>query len=185
MAMPVRGRVLTAEEFERLPEEPGVRMELVRGRVVRMSPAGYEHGDIGTRILLLLAAHVNREGLGKVLMPTGFRIETNPDTVREPDAAFISRERLLKAGSPGGFFQGAPDLAVEVLSPSDRRRSVQGKVAQYLQTGVRMVWLVEPESETVTVHQPFAEPLTLSDGDVLDGADVIPGFRCEIREIFR
>jgi Uma2 family endonuclease len=184
LEMPVSERLVTAEEFERMPEEPGVRMELVRGRVVRMSPAGYEHGDIGTRILLLLAEHVNRESLGEVLMPTGFTIETNPDTVREPDVAFISRERLEETAPGPGFFQGPPDLAVEVRSPGDRRGEIASKVAQYLEGGVRMVWVVDTDAASLTVYTPGSAPVVLRDGDVLDGGDVVPGFRCDVRRIF-
>jgi Uma2 family endonuclease len=133
----------------------------------------------------LLAPHVIREGLGKVLMPTGFRLQTNPDTVREPDVAFISRQRLpSSAAGSRGFLQSAPDLAVEVISPTDRQAAVRAKVVQYLESGVRMVWTVDPRRETVTVHRPSGEPVTLRDGDVLDGGDVVPGFSCDIRRIF-
>ena len=182
--MPVSNRLVTAEEFEQLPEEPGVRMELVRGRVVRMSPAAYEHGRIGSRILFLLTEHVNRESLGEVLMPTGFRIQTNPDTVREPDVAFISRERLEETGPGRGFFDGPPDLAVEVRSPGDRRGEIASKVAQYLESGVRMVWVIDTDARSLTVYTPEGPPLVLREGDLLNGGDVVPGFRCDLRQIF-
>ena len=124
-------------------------------------------------------------GLGKVLIPTGFKIQANPDTVREPDVAFISRQRLpSSAAGARGFVQSAPDLAVEVISPTDRPGPLRAKIAQYLESGVRMVWVVDPKHETVTVHQPGQEPLTLREGGVLDGGNVVPGFTCDIRRIF-
>lgn len=174
-------RLVSAEEFERMPDEDGVVMELVRGRVVRMVAPGHQHGRIATRILVLLAAHVEQHGLGEVLLPTGFKIESNPDSVRVPDIAFIARRNTEASRS---FVHAAPDLAVEVKSPTDRAGAVRMKVAHYLETGVRMVWLVEPARETVTVFTPGAEPITLMPDAVLDGRDVVPGFACSLRRIF-
>ena len=175
-------RVVTAEEFERMPDEPGVRMELVRGKVIRMSPPGFRQGAIASRLFEALAGHVAREGLGRVVLPVGFKVASNPDTVREPDLAFVSRDRLH--GEPEGFFQGPPDLAVEVISPRQRRVFVDGKAAEYLVRGVRMVWVIDPKTETVTVHQPGSAPLVLREGALLEGGSVVPGFRCDLRAIF-
>ena len=182
--MGVASRLVTAEEFEQMPDEPGVRMELVRGRVVRVSPPGFRHGVIGGRLFLLLAAHVEHLDLGHVVLPVGFRIAWNPDSVREPDIAFISKERLGRAGAGDGFFQGPPDLAVEVVSPTERRGNLNAKIAQYLETGVRMVWLVDPKRGAVTVYEPGSDPVTLREDAILEGGDVLPGFACDLRRIF-
>src|SRR5687768_10581450 len=145
--MPVSQRLVTAEEFEQMPEEPGVRLELVRGRGVRVSPPGFRHGMVQGRLCELLAEYARRTGTGRAVFPVGFKLASNPDTVREPDLAFISRSRVT--GEPDGFIAGAPDLAVEVISPTDRRGNLQRKIAQYLETGVRMVWLVDPKRAVV------------------------------------
>lgn len=180
--MPVSDRLVTAEEFEQMPDEPGVRLELVRGRVVRVSPPGFRHGMVQGRLYELLSEYARRSGTGRVVLPVGFKLASNPDTVREPDLAFIARSRVI--GEPDGFIAGPPDLAVEVISPTDRSGNLQRKIAQYLQTGVRMVWLVDPKRATVTVYEPGAEPLTLREGALLDGGDVLPGFSCDLRQIF-
>jgi len=181
--MPVSNRLVTAEEFERMPEEPGVRMELVRGRVVRVSPPGFRHGLVQGRLYELLADYSRRTGAGRVIFPVGFKLASNPDTIREPDLAFIARTRVI--GEPDGFIAGAPDLAVEVISPTDRPGNLQRKIAQYLETGVRMVWLVDPKRGSVTVYQPGSKPVTLREGAMLDGGDVLPGFACDLRRIFQ
>ena len=176
-------RLVTAEEFEQMPDEPGVRMELVRGRVVRVSPPGFRHGLIQGRLYELLAEYARVTGAGRVIFPVGFRLASNPDTVREPDLAFIARNRV--AGEPDGFIDGAPELAVEVISPTDRRGRLQGKIAQYLEAGVRMVWLVDPKSASVTIYEPEVEPRTLRNDAILEGGDVLPGFACDLRRIFQ
>jgi Uma2 family endonuclease len=161
--MPVGQRLVTAEEFERMPEEPGVRTELVRGRVVRVSPPGFRHGLVQGRLYELLAAYARSTGAGRVIFPVGFKLASNPDTVREPDLAFLIRSGVTE---PDGFFPGPPDLAIEVVSPTDRRAHLEVKIAQYLETGVRMVWVVDPTRETVTVHAPDAPPISLSGDEV-------------------
>lgn len=176
-------RLVTAEEFERMPEEDGVRMELVRGRVIRMSPPGYRHGFVASRLFEQLVSHVTAAGLGHVVLPVGFKIESNPDTVREPDFAFVCRERL--ANVPDGFYQGPPDLAVEVVSPRQSRAAVARKAAQYMERGVRLVWVLDAKAETVTVYRPEASPLILRRHARLDGGDVVPGFQCDVERIFR
>jgi Uma2 family endonuclease len=175
-------RLITAEEFERMPEEDGVRMELVRGRVVRMSPPGYRHGLVASRLFELLVSHVTAANLGHLVLPVGFKIESNPDTVREPDFAFVSRARL--ASVPDGFYQGPPDLAVEVVSPRQSRAAVARKAAQYVERGVRLVWVLDAKLETVTVYRQGEQPRILRGKAQLQGGDVIPGFSCEAARIF-
>lgn len=180
--MAIADRLLTAEEFERMPDEPGVRMELVQGRVVRMSPPGVQHAAVMGRLYELLSAHMRHSGAGRILLPAGFKLATNPDTVREPDLAFVQEARFV--GEIPGFFPGPPDLAVEVRSPGDRRGPIASKVKQYLDEGVRAVWVVNVRDETVTIHRPGFDPQVLPASGVLDGGDVIPDFRCELSAIF-
>lgn len=182
--MPVSDRLVSAEEFERMPEEPGVRRELLKGRVVRMSPPGSRHGGLATRIAILLDQHSRAHGLGAVMTPAGFKLAANPDTVREPDVAFVRQSRIPHSGLPDGFWPGPPDLAVEIMSPGDRKPEIQEKVDDYLALGVRMVWVVDPKRETVTVYEPDRPAITLRGEDALEGGDVVPGFTCQTARVF-
>jgi Uma2 family endonuclease len=175
--------LVTAEELEKLPDDDH-RYELVEGRVIRMSPTGVVHGRIVARIGARLTVHVDARGLGLVLTEVGFRLSSSPDTVRAPDLAFIRRERLPEAGLPRGFWQGPPDLAVEVLSPDDRPSDVRTKVAEYLTHGVPLVVVINSDERTVTAHRGSAPPVTLGPADLLDLDDVVQGFSCEVQDIF-
>jgi len=135
-------------------------------------------------VAILLGQHIRAHGLGTVMTPAGFKLAANPDTVREPDVAFVRQSRIPDAGLPDGFWPGPPDLAVEINSPGDRRSEIQDKVDDYLALGVRMVWVVDPKRETVTVHVPGTPPATLSGEDALEGRDVVPGFSCTAGRIF-
>lgn len=129
------------------------RCELVRGELFMMSPAGFEHGQIAGLLCLRLGQYVENRALGTVTgAETGFLISRSPDTVRAPDVAFIRAERLPSAPIRG-FFPGAPDLAVEVLSPNDVPREVAAKTREWLDAGCRAVWVIDPLARTVTVHQ--------------------------------
>jgi Uma2 family endonuclease len=126
---------------------------------------------------------VRTNKLGWVFPPeTGIVLFDDRATVRSPDAAFVRRDRL--PGFTDHFVPLAPDLAVEVLSPSHRMLDAMSKVTMYLQAGVRIVWLVDPTSQTVTIFRPDAAPRTLGEGDVLDGGEVTPGFSVPVAEIF-
>lgn len=114
----------------------------------------------------------------------GFMLATNPDTVYGPDVSFVRRERIPAAGLPEGFWPGAPDLAVEIRSPQDRRRDVTRKVDAYLAGGTLLVWVVEPQKEHITAYRRLSAPTTLGLDDTLDAGDVVPGFRCAVRQIF-
>jgi Uma2 family endonuclease len=159
------------------------RCELVRGELVMMSPAGFRHSRIALRIGSILMEYAERHGLGTVTnADCGFYIASNPDTVRAPDAAFVRAERI-PAVEPVGFFRGAPDLAVEVLSPDDRKREVLAKVQEWLAAGCQVVWVVDPDKETVAVYSSSgAEHFQQS--DTLSGRDVLPGFSLAVAEIF-
>lgn len=177
-------QLMTADELLKLPRGRQ-RYELIRGELKTMSPAGSEHGVVMMRLAWRLAQHVEAGQLGETFgAETGFRIESNPDTVLAPDLAFVSRERIPPEGVPKGYWPGAPDLAVEVISPGDTFTEVADKVAAWLDAGARAVWVANPKRRTITVHRSLTEAVTLSAGDEPDGQDVITGFRCRISDIF-
>ncbi len=180
------GPRLTIEDFERLPEDGPYRTDLVRGRLVREPPAGSEHGRIGVALAVRIHRCVEEAALGEVFAAeTGFILSAAGPTVRAPDVAFVARDRVPPSGLPWGFFPGAPDLAVEIVSPSNSPVEVREKVMDYLDAGARAVWVVEPRSRTVAVHRPGHAPRTLDEDDVLDGGDVLRGLRLRVGEIFR
>ena len=154
------------------------------GRWAREPPAGAEHGTIAGRIHGFLFALVEDRALGRVCPETGFVLQRDPDTVRAPDVAFVSSERTGGRRRRGPYFEGAPDLAVEVLSPGNTDREMTEKVAEYLAAGGRVVWVVDPRQQRVTVHRPECVPRHLSREDTLDGAPVLQGFRLPLAEIF-
>jgi Uma2 family endonuclease len=175
-------RRLTIEEFERLPDD-GWRLELVRGEVVREPPTGFEHGDIAFGIGLLLRTFVDENALGKVVgTETGFVLSDEPPTVRAPDVAFVREDRL--GFDPRRFAPLAPDLAVEILSPSNTMSEIHEKVLDYVAAGTSLVWVVDPRSHTVTVYRSRDAIRMLTADDELDGADVLPGFRCKVSALF-
>jgi Uma2 family endonuclease len=133
---------------------------------------------------MLLWQHAEAQRLGVVMTPAGFKLATNPDTVRGPDVAFIRRERIPATGLPEGFWLGPPDHAVEIRSPGDRASAVRAKVEDYLTRGVTLVWVVEPRRQTVTVYRRLSPPVTHCGDETLDAGDVVPGFACTVRTIF-
>lgn len=178
-------RLLTAEEFWAMPEPLDHRLELVRGEVIEVPLTGGQHGDIVAAIFALLYAFVRPRRLGKLYAnEVGFRIHQNPDTVRGPDVAFVTRDRVPVTGSPEGFWLLAPDLAVEVVSPHDCRSKVEAKTQDYLEAGVQLVWVIWPKTRTVTVYTLDAEPRIFTADETLDGGDVLPGFAASVAELF-
>lgn len=182
--MASRERLVTVEEFARIPDDDH-RYELVEGRVVRTSPPGSRHAVLATRIARLLDQHVEALGLGVVMTSGGFHLASRPDTVREPDVAFVRAERIPASGVPDGFWPGPADLAVEIRSPGDRHSEIAAKVTEYLGRGVRLVWVVDPKSRTITVRQPGQPPIVLDQEAALDGGAAVPGFSCPLEKIFR
>lgn len=178
-------QLLTADELFAMPDD-GFRSELIKGELIRMSPAGDLHGEVTVRITGPLFTHVSAHNLGKVYAAeTGFLITQNPDTVRAPDVAFVSRQRIEAAGQVRSFRTGAPDLAVEVLSPGDSVSYVEGKVTEWLDAGSRMVWVVSPKLRTVTVYRSVTDIIILTEKDTLEGADVVPGFQIAVADLFQ
>lgn len=177
-------KLTTAAELWEMPDD-GFRYELVRGELRMMAPAGGEHGVVIINLAAPLGVHVKANNLGLVFgAETGFKLSDAPDSVRAPDVAFISRERIPASGIPRGYWPGAPDLAVEVVSPNDKLYEIDEKIEDYLAAGVRLIWIVYPKKRSVTVHTPGSEPRVLTIDDTLDGADVVVGFQLSVREIF-
>ena len=175
-------RLVTADELERFPRDDR-RYELVAGRIVRMTPVGYPHGRIAAQFAALLRHHVGEPRLGVVFVELGVVLSSNPDTVRAPDVAFISQDRI-PAVEPRGFWHGAPDLAVEVLSPQDAPSEVRSKVDEYLAHGVAAVVILDPARKMVeVVRRASSQRLTRPD-ERLELDDVVPGFRCSVSAIF-
>ena len=184
--MTVQTKPVTAEELLNMPDD-GTRRELVRGELREMTPAGDEHGYLASEIASELRNHVKANGLGRTYTAeTGFKISSDPDTVRAPDAAFVNRERVEAAGRVKGYRSGAPDLVVEVVSPNDKHSEVLDKALAWLEAGCRMVLVADPERWRITVYRSRDDirVLTAEAGDVVDGADVVPGWRLPLTEIF-
>ena len=182
--MKVVRREVTAEELLRMPDD-GFRYELVRGELRRMTPAGNVPGRVAMNIAWPLAQYVKAHDLGTVYAAeTGFRLATDPDTVRAPDVAFVRRERIEAVGEVEGYWPGAPDLAVEVLSPNDSHVEVEEEVFDWLKGGTEMVLAVNPRRRSVTLYRSQSDITILTGTDVLDGGDVVPGFQLTLREIF-
>jgi Uma2 family endonuclease len=176
-------RLVTAEELERFPRDDR-RYELVAGRVVPMSPVGFDHGRIVSELIFLLRQHLLHTNAGSVFAELGVKLASRPDTVRAPDVSYIRRDRI-PSPAPGGFWNGPPDLAIEVLSPDDRPGDVRDKVQEYLSHGVLVVVVVDPDSKTVAIHRPARPAVHVRDEEAcVDLDDVVPGFRCTTRRIF-
>lgn len=177
-------RALVVEDLGRIPDD-GYRYELQSGELVSEPMPGFRHGRIAATIASLVRDHVRRSSLGLVVVvEAGFLLSRAPDTVRGPDVALVARDRLEAIDDDRKAFPGAPDLAIEIVSPSNTPADVHAKVADYLAAGTRLVWVVDPETEQVTVYRQLLRPRRLSPGDTLDGEDVIPGLRVGIAEIF-
>jgi Uma2 family endonuclease len=177
-------QLMTAEELLRLPDD-SCRHELVKGELITMTLPGEEHGAVIINVAAPLALYVKRNLLGVVYgAETGFQIERNPDTVLGPDVAFVRRDRVEKTAISKGYRFGAPDLVVEVISPSDSIKKVERKVQLWLSAGARLLWRVEPKTRTVIVYEGTNAMTVFGEVDELTGGDVVPGFRLPIAEIF-
>ena len=180
--------LVTAAELPALSSRlarAGKRTELVRGDLVVMTPAGGRHGQIAHKVGLVIGNHVLARNLGRVFAAeTGFLLQRGPDTVRAPDAAFVAGDRLAAGEVPAGFLEMAPDLAVEVVSPGDSAAAVQAKVDDWLRAGTRLVWVMYPETRSVTAHRPARTPTAVREPDALDGAPVFSDFEVPVRDFF-
>lgn len=171
---------MTAEELGNLPDEP-LRHELIKGELLTMPLPKREHMRVSAKLIMLLLQHATANDLGDVYTEGGFKLESDPDTVLGPDVSFVAKDRI--ALSPEGYHQGPPDLAIEVLSPGDRRGKVEHKLSLWLEFGTRSVWLVNPRRRTVEICKPIGERTLLHETDELVD-DTVPGFRVAVSEIF-
>jgi Uma2 family endonuclease len=175
---------MTAEELLEMPRGR-FRYQLIEGELKQMAPAGHDHGRIVMELAVPLGQHVKSAKLGKVYAAeTGFKIRSNPDTVIAPDIAFIRQERVEAIGRVKGYWEGAPDLAVEVISPGDTVSEVEEKVQSWLEAGARQVWIISPKLRTVTIYRSLSDISTLTEKDILDGGGVVPGFSIPVTDIF-
>ena len=175
--------LMVAEDLYTLPED-GSFYELDEGRLVSMSPASGSHGRIGSRIITELQKYADEHRSGVVYQSdTGFILFRRPDTVRSPDAAYVNVERVPDVES--GFLELAPDLAVEVISPSNPAKELATKVIQYLDAGSQEVWVVDPDNRLVTISSPDGTARTLRERDVIEDRALLPGFRLPVADLFQ
>jgi Uma2 family endonuclease len=176
---------MTAEELLRMPRD-GWRYELVEGELRRMPPPGFQHGTTAGEISGRLFQHVHANNLGVVpAAETGYKLRSNPDTVRAPDVSFVSRERLSELSfDEEGYFPGAPDFLIEVVSSSDSFADVQEKVYLWLAAGAKLVVVILPRKRTCFVYRPGQGVLRLGPADTLDASDAVPGWTLNLAEIF-
>jgi Uma2 family endonuclease len=185
MSTPLPGsQAVSLAEFLRMPEESAYRIELIGGAVVREPRPATLHGRIVALLTYVLQAHVQAHEAGIVLTDSGFVLETDPATVLGPDVAYVARERLPPSPYTETFLHGAPDLAIEVASPSNTASALQDKVLRYLAAGARLVWIVDPRTRSVTSYQADGSARLYSGENVLDGGDVLPLLRIPLAEIF-
>lgn len=175
--------LITADDLLALPDN-GEKYELVRGELRVMAPAGFEHGRVGLRFGARLLMFVEAHGLGVVVGPdTGFLLSKNPDVIRSPDVGFVTSARVPTQPTQK-FFPGAPDLAVEFLSPSDTAMEIEERLADYFSAGTQLVWVINPRTRTASVYRPNQPVLRLIANDALTAPDLLPGFECKVGDLF-
>lgn len=178
----VATKLMTAEELAQLPDD-GYKYELIEGVLIKMAPPDPLHGERQARLAFHFVAYADQHG-GRATGEAGFHLEIDPDTVLAPDVTYTSAARLPERRQRG-FGKYAPDVAVEIDSPSTRRAERRRKVRAYHQAGTRLVLFVNDEKRTVTVEHADGRTEVLREGDVFDGGDVMPGFRLPVAEFFR
>lgn len=181
--MPSVSHLVTAEELPRL-SIPGKSIELVRGALVVREPPSTRHGRVAARLSYLIADHVYRHKLGAVVQDAGFQIESNPDTVRAPDVAFVSEARVDQIPL-SGFARFAPDLACEVVSPNDRPGELLAKAGQWLDAGAKLVWVIDPLRAHAVVYRESGDVTLVAADGVLDGDPVLSGLKLALADVFR
>jgi Uma2 family endonuclease len=181
-AKPLPG--LTPEEFMHLYADEKF-VELIRGEAVQLTPPGMEHAWLAGKIYAFLTAFVEENGLGlEGFVEAGFILEREPHTMRSPDVSFLPREKFKNAEDKSKYMLGAPDFAIEILSPTDSLRATESKARMYLRAGGGVVWILDPQGKTLRIYRPDAEPLVRERGDEADAEPVLPGFRCPVERLF-
>jgi Uma2 family endonuclease len=181
----VETKPITAEEYQRIPDPTdGTRLELVRGEVIAMPRPNWEHGEIAGKVYTEIKLFLRQHPIGRVSVEGGIITERGPDTVRGPDVSFMSKARMPIDERMNRFADQTPDLCVEVVSPSNTRMALNGKIAEYFSTGARMVWVVDPDERSVTVYREPNEGRVLKQGAILDGGDVLAGLSCKVSDLF-
>jgi len=176
-----RKTLLTADELEQMPDDDSVQIELDEGELITMPPAGEEHSDLEGEIVMRLRTFAKQHDLGKVYPgDAGFRLRH--DTVRSPDIAFVRKSRVAAIRSKG-FARGVPDLAIEIFSPSDNVRQLMRKVKQYLAAGCHTVWIFYPERKEVQALDAAGADRLLTEADILDAPELLPGFSVRVGEL--
>lgn len=179
----VAQRLVTADEFLTMPPRKGVKVELVRGEVIEVCRPGFQHGLCQIRTGALLDQYHRSRSHGRAVVETGLVTERDPDTVRGPDVSYWSFARLPADQTPRGYPDVAPDLGVEVLSPSNRLTLILKKLAEYFERGVRMVWVIDPEDRTLTIYRTTDQGLLLHESATVTCEDVLPGFSCRVADM--
>ena len=183
--MSTRDALVTADDLLKMSHE-GERLELIRGELRRLPLEGWAHGLVAANVVYLIGSHLRDRGsLGELFAAgTGFILGRDPDTVRAPDAAFVSREMLSATEAEDGFLELAPDLAAEVVSPSDSAPYVKEKVETWLRAGVRVVWVVYPSTKSVAVYRGADDVRLLTGEDKLRGDPALSDFSCSVNQLF-
>jgi Uma2 family endonuclease len=177
-------KLLTAEEFEALPDD-GKRYELIDGELREMAPLTMWHGEVEVNLATLLGRHVCACGLGRMAIGgVAYILHRNPDRVRAADIAFLRQDRVPPLEARRHIMEVIPDLVVEILSKSDTIEEVSDKIDDWLNAGVQMLWIVDPFRRTVTIYQPELDPVLLGERATLQADPIVPGFRCPVAEIF-
>ena len=180
--MVVQEQLYTADNLANMPDDK--RYALIEGWLIEMSPTGEMHGRLTNWLGYLITGFVVQHDLGQVYgAKTGFKLAENPDTVLGVDVAFVSKSRLRPVDE--GYFVGAPDLVIEVISPGNTKTEIHEKVVAYFRAGARLVLAVYPKSRVIYVYRSVSDVRILSETDTLDGGDVLPGFSVPIAEIFK
>jgi len=174
---------MTAQELLDYSHEP-YQQELIDGILYEMEPPGAEHGFVAAKIARLLMRHVDEADGIVFASEVGFHLVSDPDTVRAPDVAFVSRDRVPQSGIPAGYWPGPPDLAIEVVSPNDGRSKVEGKALHWLAAGTRAVVVLDPPLRTATVYRARDDIRVLTDEEPLDLGDVVPGWSARVGDLF-
>jgi len=184
MAAEERYPELSLRQFLDLEDDSPDRLSLVRGRLVREPCPAPRHGSVMVNVAHALKVHVESHQLGVLVAHASFALFLNPPTVRGPDVAFVSHERMPKNAFDLSYWRLSPDLAVEILSPSNHPRLMAEKVADYLEAGSSLVWVIDPDRRNVIVHAPGKDPVEHDSDAVIDGGAVLPDLRLPVGKFF-